>query len=196
MIRDDLSSKLIHLTKRGDGINPSDVFDSIISEGALRGGTGLIKGGYRCICFSEAPIGKLGQILANPSQHGVRYAPLGVMVDKAWLYAQGGRPVIYQSEEEYELLVEEQRYRHVRFEPQNDIDFTWEREWRIKTDYLTLKDANPTFIVPSQDWVDAFKRDHLYEIETAIRMVGEDAHFYIKPFPYNFIVLEDLGFST
>lgn len=37
---------------------------SILSERALRGGSGFINGKHVCVCFSEAPIGKLSQILA------------------------------------------------------------------------------------------------------------------------------------
>ncbi|GAG63688.1 unnamed protein product, partial [marine sediment metagenome] len=32
---------------------------------------------------------------------------------------------------EYDILPEELKYRHVRYELESDIDFTWEREWRL-----------------------------------------------------------------
>ena len=57
-------------------------------------------------CFSEAPLSKLAQILANPSAHGMRYKPFGVMVSKSWLFERAGRPVIYQPESEFDLLHE------------------------------------------------------------------------------------------
>jgi len=41
-------------------------FNSILNEKQLRGGTGYIKGGYTCVCFTESPISKLSYILANP----------------------------------------------------------------------------------------------------------------------------------
>lgn len=62
------------------------------------------------------------------------------MVPKQWLYVQGGRPVIYQSDKEFYDLPEAIRWRHVRYEPASSppIDFTWEREWRIQCRYLHI----------------------------------------------------------
>lgn len=111
IIRDDLSTKLIHFTK-GNVDEATANLHSILNQGKLIGGSGFIKGGYRCVCFSESPIGKFSYVLAKPELFKFPYAPLGVMIDKSWLYEKGGRPVIYESEEEYELLHESQRYRH------------------------------------------------------------------------------------
>ena len=150
MIRDDLSSRLIHLT-RGETQVAADTFRTIIEERKLLGGSGCIKGEFKCACFSEAPLSKLTQILANPTPHGMRYKPFGVMVQKEWLFNQGGRPVIYQPDGEYDLLHDSQRYRHVRYEPP-DVDFTWEREWRIQKDELILDPSETTLIVPTRAW--------------------------------------------
>src|SRR5436190_24168723 len=109
MIRDDLSDKLVHLTRGATDQAAADAFLSIVKERKVRGGSGCIKGGFRCVCFSEAPVSKLSHILANPSAHGMRYRPFGVMVDKTWLFSRGGRPVIYQPDADYELLHENQR---------------------------------------------------------------------------------------
>ena len=81
MNRDDLSSKLVHLTK-GTWVEASVTFQNIINEKRLKGGSGGIKDNFQCVCFSEAPISKLSVILANRSELGFRYAPFGVMVDK------------------------------------------------------------------------------------------------------------------
>lgn len=82
MIRDDLSDRLIHLTKGATEKEAAERFLSIVGQKTLFGGTGLIRGGYKCVCFSEAPISKLGAILAEPSIHGMPYAPFGVMLAK------------------------------------------------------------------------------------------------------------------
>ena len=70
-MRDDLSDKLVHLTK-GVGEDPSKhreealkTLGKILKEKRLLGGTGFIKGSHKCVCFSEAPIGKLSHILAQ-----------------------------------------------------------------------------------------------------------------------------------
>ncbi|HLE18050.1 MAG TPA: hypothetical protein VI728_07170 [Syntrophales bacterium] len=159
MIRDDVSDNLIHLSKDTTDLTAANALLSILKEKKLRGGSTFIKGAYTCVCFSEAPIGKLAYILAEPSVNGIRYKPFGIMVGKKWLYERGGRPVIYQPDAEFELLCEGQRFRHVRYEP-DKVDFTWEREWRIKTDELELNPDITTVVVPNRDWEDWLQKQH------------------------------------
>src|SRR5687768_9942725 len=101
LVRDDISDQLIHFTKP-QAARPQRfleeslaVFDSTLTERKLNGGTGFIRGLHPCICFTEAPIGKLPQIFANPDRDLVRYSPYGFMFTKRWIYEKGGRPVIY-----------------------------------------------------------------------------------------------------
>jgi hypothetical protein len=99
MIRDDLSTTLIHLT-RDESEDPDESLRtaegrlvSIAKQKKLLGGTTFIKGSYRCICFTEAPISKLSHILASGPRADLRYAPFGVMVDKTWLFQRGVSPL-------------------------------------------------------------------------------------------------------
>ena len=95
IVRSDLSTKLIHFTK---GITYDDAFSTlwtIMEEKKLIGGTGMIRGGYNCVCFTEAPIPYLRESFTNHIPP-TRYCPFGVMFDKSWIFAQGGLPVIYQ----------------------------------------------------------------------------------------------------
>jgi hypothetical protein len=199
--RVDLSDRLIHLT-HGDpptGTKVGNViqdraalaaFLSIVRSGRLIAGNRNIRGGYKCICFSEAPASAIAQMVANRDS---RYAPLGVMVDKIWLFSKGGRPVIYQPEREYEALPEPLRYRHVRYDPVKGTDLTWEREWRLRKDELRLEPAATTLVVPSRAIADHFREEHFRDLkQTAIR-AGEYARFAMKEFPWHFLVLEDLG---
>lgn len=194
MIRDDLSRKLVHLI-RGESIEEAfQKFQSILEEGRLRGGNGHIKGGYNCVCFTETPISKLGYVLANHA--AMRYKPLGVMVDKAYVFARGGRPVIYQPEGDFERLSDDLRYRHVRFElgsEQGDIDFTWEREWRIHTDELPLVPDETTVILPQRRWRDGLVDVHFDGVHRQLAEHGLDAARSVVPYPWHVIVLEDLG---
>jgi hypothetical protein len=193
LLRGDLSNRLIHLTRGETREQAAANFASIIADGRLRGGTGLIRGGYRCVCFSEAPIAVLSQLLAAPAERGMRYAPFGVMVSKRWLFAQGGRPVIYQTHDEYDALPDAMKYRHVRYEPHHNIDHTWEREWRIHADELAL-DANvTTFVVPTREWEQRFFEQHANEQRRLVLNMGEDGWMYVDQFPWHFIALEDLG---
>jgi hypothetical protein len=202
--RDDISPDLVHFTRGETCEDAFQVLSTIARESQLRGGTGYVKGNYRCVCFSEAPIPALSRILARPGAHGVRYQPFGVVVPKAWLFEWGGRPVIYQDDKEYLLLPEVLRWRHVRYEPNSEpgVDFTWEREWRIRVDFLQINPATACFVVPSSSWVERFNREHSCEIVddtwassyAAITGVPEQAwveHRYI-PCQWRIVSLEAL----
>ncbi|QWP75900.1 hypothetical protein J5226_20175 [Lysobacter sp. K5869] len=196
MIRDDLSDKLVHLV-RGDTVGDAfKKFQSIIREGRLRGGNGYIKGGYKCVCFTDTPISKLGYVLANPDPKKMRYRPIGIMVDKKYVFEAGGRPVIYQPDIDFEKLPDALRYRHVRFEldrPEGAVDFTWEREWRLRADELTLPRDSTTVVLPNRDWRDILVEDHITRIQDEVRQLGSDAALAIEAYPWHIIVLEDLG---
>lgn len=194
MLRDDLSNKLIHFTK-GNDQEAADIFLKIISESRLLGGKGFIRGGYPCVCFTESPVGKLAHMLANRKILNVNYAPFGVMIDKLWLWHKGGRPAIYQSEEEYDLLHLSQQYRHKRYEPDKGIDFTWEREWRIWVTELYLEPKETTLIVPSRIWVDWLRNNHLEQIRQKVMVMEDDGYNYVESYPWHFIALSDLGIS-
>jgi hypothetical protein len=197
VIRDDLSNKLIHLTRDQGEILAADILLKIIAEKRLCGGIGNIKGGYRCICFCEAPISKLAQILAEKPANKIRYEPFGIMVDKSWLFIRGGRPVIYQTDGEYELLHETQRFRHVRYDPNldNPIDFTWEREWRIRTDELPLDPSTAIIVIPNRQWEDYIINKHsIISIKFDTWITDRIPLNVSEQRPiWHVIVLEDLG---
>ncbi|MBN1254682.1 MAG: hypothetical protein JXA50_05350 [Deltaproteobacteria bacterium] len=192
MERDDLSSKLIHFTK-GDQKEAVANIRSILNQSKLVGGSGFIKGGYRCVCFTESPIGKFPHLFSDENPVKFPYAPLGIMVDKTWLWERGGRPVIYQSDEEYNLLHEQQRWRHKIYDPLVGIDFTWEREWRIKVDELDLDPSKTTVIVPKRLYIEQIKTTHSKRIQGVVLSLGEEAAGFVEPLPWHFIALEDLG---
>ena len=193
MIRDDLSNKLIHLTR---GLTREDAarnFLSIFQEQSLRGGTGCIKGSWKCVCFTEAPVSKLSTILANPTAHGSRYEPYGIMVEKGWLFEQGGRPVIYQTAKEYENLPDDLKYRHVTYDPLEGIDFTWEREWRIRTDALSFQPNDVTLVIPERTVKDGMIDSRLSRIAKMHDKTGVMPPEALAPYPWHFLVLSDLG---
>lgn len=190
--RDDLSTKLIHLTK-GSWNDASDSFLKILAEKALLGGAGGIRDNLKCVCFSEAPIAKLSYILAHRSQIGFRYAPFGVMVDKIWLFKLGGRPVIYQPNSEYELLHQEQKFRHKEYDPILKVDFTWEREWRIQTERLVLEPEFTTVVVPNREWEERLLNHSYSRIQRWSMLSTPGIPFSIIKNEWHFIVLEDLG---
>ncbi len=192
MIRDDLSANLIHLTRGDSDQAAADAFLAILESRQLLGSVRDIRGGYRCVCFSEAPLAKLASVLASTAQSSMRYKPFGVMVAKRWLFEKGARPVIYQPESEYDLLAEQQRYRHVRYEP-GKVDYTWEREWRVRVDALDLDPDQVTFVVPTRAWERwALKKHAESQRPLNIALMGLAP---TAPFPWHFAVLEDMGVS-
>jgi len=181
MAREDISDKLVHFTK-GDTFN--DAFGnlrSIVNEHRLIGGSGYIKGEYNCVCFSEAPLSSLEHGLLNSSAYS-RYSPFGIVFDKKWVFAKGGRPVIYQPDSEFDLLPESHKWRHVRYEPTTDepVDFSWEREWRIHTDELYFDPSVAALVVPDQDWANILIGEH-------------EAEQDYKVMQYSLIMDEDLA---
>ncbi|MGQ0678933.1 MAG: hypothetical protein ACT4OM_04630 [Actinomycetota bacterium] len=132
MTRSDMTDDLVHFIRSDSLSDAVSVLQAILSEKQLRGGTGYIKRGFHCVCFSEAPVWNLGYA-HHRGIHGHRYQPLGILVKKCWLFSQGGRPVIYQPDTDYERLPAELRWRHVKLDMNQGIDWTWEREWRTAT---------------------------------------------------------------
>lgn len=179
LVRRDLGNLLFHFTRRkvqlddsftgeksGENKSAFSVLGEILKGGKLKGGTGYIKGSHRCVCFTESPISELASLfyLNQSMKQSGRYEPYGIAVPKDWLFSQGGRPVIYQHEAEYDQLPEPMKFRHVTYIPPN-TDFTWEREWRIKKDELTL-DLNQTLVVvPSALEATALNHIHSDDVE-------------------------------
>src|SRR2546423_6715623 len=157
--RPDISDKVIHFTQGTTYEGALESLLTIVGEGRLRAGNRMIRGGYNCVCFTEAPLPALAGGLVNSGSFG-RYSPFGIMFEKVWLYARGARPVIYQSDNEFGALPQDMRWRHVRYEPDAipPIDFTWEREWRLFSNELTFAPAEAAIVVPDQD-SEAFIRD-------------------------------------
>lgn len=193
LIRDDMSTRLIHLTRDHEGgPTASETLRAILEEGKLRGGTGEIFNGIRCVCFSEAPISKLGTILQKPSVHGFPYGPYGVMVSKEWLFRQGGRPVIYQTDQEVEILPPELHFRHKVYNPPA-VDFTWEREWRIEAFDLELDPDETTVIIPTRDWAEKEKDAYASKAARAMSVLHCPMPRVFLKDPWHYIALEDLG---
>jgi hypothetical protein len=172
IVRDDISDQLIHFTKpvKNDPdnflSNSLKVFGKIIKEKVLNGGTGYIRGSYRCICFTEAPLTKLPIMFANRKSMGIRYSPYGFMFSKKWLHSKGARPVIYGDDSDFEKLPEELRYRHVKlfFGNKYSTDYTWEREWRLLNDSLEFSPADVTLVVPHRKVADALRKRFISEL--------------------------------
>ena len=195
LIRRDISSQLVHLTKSTAEFQAIEVLDKIINENKIIGCTGFIKSHEQCICFSETPLTEIANLLKVnevTTRNGLRprYEAYGVVVPKKWFWNQGARPVIYQPDSEYDILPDELKYRHVRCELESDIDFTWEREWRLKTNELILIPEQTIFVVPTSKEVKYLKQNYFSNIQMAVASLGDDALPYIEDFPWRIIPLD------
>src|SRR4030066_1562506 len=154
MPRLDISQYLVHWTSGDDDEAFQNLF-AILLEMKLRGNNENIKGNHYCICFTEAPENEFHKLRS-------RYKPFGVQVPKKWLFERGGRPVIYQTDAEYNALPDGLKWRHVRYDPIGNppIDFTWEREWRFHDYELELSPDVTRVLLPSQAWAERLISDY------------------------------------
>jgi hypothetical protein len=171
LVRRDVGDLLFHFTRNiepkrvsmsfADGHSlhmdgsASSVLRKILYEEKLMGTS---RWTYRenTICFTEAPIQEFNSVfslvsIASSLAERPRYEPYGVAVSKKWLFEKGGRPVIYDHSDAFSQYPESLRYRFVPYDPANGVDFTWEREWRIRANELQLDPKNMLVIVPTSE---------------------------------------------
>ena len=193
IIRDDLSERLIHLTK-GDGQTPLHALLTMMNTRKIKGGSGFIMGSHHCVCFSETPISAIGMIIAAEHQF-FKYSAYGLIFKKSWVFANGGLAVIYQPRTDYDLLPDSKKHLHVSFDLTSNptTDFTWEREWRVKCADLPFTPEDATVIVPSRTISDTLRKLYNQEIKKNIEQ-GKDEDVDVDPWHYT--VLEDLGVTV
>ena len=106
------------------------------------------------------------------------------------------RPVIYQPESEFQELSDFHKWRHMRYEPNRatPIDFTWEREWRLKCERLDFQPSDVAILIPTEEWAHNLISDHEgeqdYEVEMYSCVLGRTiAEQYREDFPWRVYVL-------
>jgi hypothetical protein len=156
--REDLSEYLYHFTSKRDAF---DTLVKIIEVNALKD---IRSKGV--ICFTEAPLTllvKMFDIFAtydNPM-----YAPYGIAIKKSAIFDIGGRPVIYGTALEKNLLDQSIQWRFEEYHP-TTRDFSWLREWRIQKDKIELNKDDCFIITKTKDELALeFDHDDIGEIE-------------------------------
>ncbi|CCG89146.1 hypothetical protein [Erwinia piriflorinigrans] len=151
-LRADLSNKLIWWIKPGRGETPLGDLLHLLQRGRLHGEQpAYIYGKRRCIAFSETPLIQAARLLLNARQAGINFAPYGLLFDRNALYRQGARQTIHQPLDELALLHQDHYFRHVTLSPDEGVDFTWKREWRLPVDELPFSADTCTLILPDGD---------------------------------------------
>lgn len=164
--RNDITSRITHLT---NGNTDDEAFDnllSILNKKKINGGHGFVNGNDAVVCLQEAPLGSIAEnliyekMLRDINNTNIcRYRAFGLRFTKIYVYRHGGRPVIYgQSSELKQILPKDEWWRIVDLQlesPDNIIDWSHEREWRIKGD-LEFRYDQTEVIVPSRTYYKKF----------------------------------------
>jgi len=155
--RSDISTYVTHLTKDFNEISAVEVLKKILTEKTIIGSNrdGYIIGDTGAVCFQDIPLYGVCQNTyheqMNRSELGniVRYTPFGLTFEKEYLFNKGARPVLYEQREiAKQILPETEWWRIVNYDLSNQnsiIDWTHEREWRIKNDFVF--DPNQAIII-------------------------------------------------
>ena len=141
--RQDLSDYVFHFTKHR---NAKNTLQRIIETQSV---VDINDRGY--LCFSEAPLTSLPAMFDIFKRYpDPMYSPYGVGIKKDFFYQNGGRPVIYGDSNDRELLHPELLWRFEMLDF-NQYDFSWLREWRIRTARLELNYNNCIAIVDTRN---------------------------------------------
>ncbi|MGV8073890.1 MAG: hypothetical protein AB2L11_04965 [Syntrophobacteraceae bacterium] len=123
-----------------------DTLMRIISEGRIRSGSMLIRGGDPVVCWSARPPLELESIRKwNPALIRWTFEPYGIAVKRKVLRRCGAKPTIYGNSKIYKQLKDSERYRFQKHEPP-ECRWKHEREWRIQNDVLLDN-------IPVDEWI-------------------------------------------
>lgn len=155
--REDLSEYLYHFT---NGSHALETLEKITASNSL-----LDVRSKGVICFTEAPLTLLVKMFDIFSLYpDPIYAPYGVAIKKSEIFKMGGRPVIYGDTHEKLLLDEAIRWRFEEYHPETK-DFSWLREWRVKTKKIELNKENCFIVTKLKDELSLeFDHDEVGEI--------------------------------
>jgi hypothetical protein len=195
--RPEISPNLMHLVGGDSREAAFAVLRTIVAERCLRGSDHASRDASRFVSFAEAPVKQLRDVFRWGAERDARRQPYGVLLGKDYLYALGGRPVIYQSDAEYKELPASLRYRHVQYDPLTDppIDVTWEREWRLRADVLPLEPERCCIVVASEQDRIALLTEHAEREEMRLEVMaptvdGSLADLFSESFPWPVISLD------
>lgn len=180
--RTDMSTSLIHLTRETETESTIDILYKILKDKKIKGSTttsGFICGEERAVCFQDTPLNSLCQNvffeqkkMELDKNYKLRYRAVGILIDKKLGFEKGIRPVIYEKTSIAKaFLPESEWWRIVNLNldhSENIIDWTHEREWRVKGDFeFELSDVTILSVTHAvtQELANKFKEDGIDLIE-------------------------------
>ncbi len=150
---------LTHFTRASTTESALDVLARILGEGAIRGGTRMVRGAERVVCMFDVSTGELSDLLTHRNRR--RYQPFGIAVDKRYAFTRGARPVIYMPSHEAEVILEpEEMWRVVSIDLDRTppVDWTFEREWRLRGDLPLAPELTVALVESWRDAEEIFER--------------------------------------
>ena len=151
-----------------------DILIKILKEKTIIGSTtesGFICGDTPAVCFQDSPLYHLTQNIYYEQKmrqakeyEKIRYLGIGLMFMKTYVFKKGGRPVIYEQTDVAKKILPKSEYWRIVNYDLNDynkiIDWTHEREWRIKNNFeFELKDV--TVVLPNPKDVKTFSNKYI-----------------------------------
>lgn len=155
--RTDMTTMITHLTKKTNDHSAIEILMNILHERTIKGSdpgsSSYIVGKNKAVCFQESPLLSIAENILyeqryeellrlqniNTNNLKVRYQGVGIAFNKMLVYSKGGRPVFYESTDIAKTILPPDEYwRIVNFnlnDSNNIIDWTHEREWRVKGDF-------------------------------------------------------------
>lgn len=152
------AAMLTHFTRASRAGDALDNLVEILRGGVIRGASRMVRGKSPAVCLFDAPLSELSGLLARKNRH--RYQPFGVALERRYAFQMGARPVIYMPwPEACGILAADEMWRVVALDlaAAAPVDWTSEREWRVRGD-LALPPRGAVALVES--WRDA---DEIYE---------------------------------
>jgi len=133
---------LTHFTRASANGDALDNLTAILRDRIIYGSSRMIPGKQPAVCLFDAPVAELFGLLARKNRH--RYQPFGVALERRYAFSVGARPVIYMPLEEARgLLPASELWRVMSLDLASDpqIDWTFEREWRVAGDLRLPNDG-------------------------------------------------------
>lgn len=151
--REDISDYVFHFTK---GRKAKEVLNEILRDATIKDING---NGY--MCFTEAPVTMLPSMFKIFKKYiDPMYAPFGIGIKRNVFYHLGGRPVIYGTKDDKDILPTEMHWRFVPLYP-DSYDFSWLREWRIPVPRIEITYDNCFVIVDTNKDLDEMKESFI-----------------------------------
>jgi hypothetical protein len=145
----DLSAWLWHFVRRDE--NPKGTLQSIIQDKAIKGSI-CRPFSEHVVCFTETPLfAHIQQDVDLKNWEYARFSLYGIGFSRNWLYEQGARPVIYTQRRYYDVLPDQLKHLFVEFDLSKRVDFSWQREWRIKTKEFKVDRSMSILVFPDHN---------------------------------------------